>query len=104
MKKILVAVIILGLALSAPEKIYAQKTSSPGLFEKMKAKKAEREAKRKRQAAYDEFQREYNARKNRHLQMQDEKTRNRMLQNQKRDQKEALRRDHSWWDRMKMRL
>lgn len=82
----------------------SQQASKPGLFERMKIKKAERETKRRRKAAYDEWERDYKARKERHFQMQDEKTRLRMQENRKRDRKEAQRRDHSWWERMKRRL
>ena len=70
----------------------------------MRVKKSEREAKRRREAAYEEWQRDYKARKDRHFEMQDEKTRIRMQEHRKRDRKEAQRRDYSWWERLKMRL
>lgn len=104
MRKFLVLLLISSVTLSAPEHIHAQGKSEAGFFEKMKAKKAERETKRRRKAAHEEWERNYQSKKNRHLQMQDEKTRMRMLQNQKRDRKEAQMRDHSWWERMKRRL
>ena len=98
-------ILIFSTAFSAlPTEACSQQASKPGLFEKMRIKKSEREAKRRRKAAYEEWQRDYNARKERHLKMQDEKTRLRMQEHRKRDRKEAQRRDHSWWERMKMRL
>lgn len=98
-------ILIFSTAFSAlPTEACSQQASKPGLFEKMRMKKSEREAKRRRKAAYEEWQRDYNARKERHLMMQDEKTRLRMQEHRKRDRKEAQRRDHSWLERMKMRL
>ena len=104
MKKSLFILIFSTAFFALPTNAYSQQSSKPGLFEKMRIKKSEREAKRRRKAAYEEWQRDYNARKERHLKMQDEKTRLRMQEHRKRDRKEAQHRDHSWWERMKMRL
>lgn len=90
----------LGLALP----IHAQIDEKPSLIERFKKIKAKRKAKKRAKADYKEWEKNYKQRQNDHFMMQNDQTKQMMINGQKRSRRQAKGRTHSWWWRMRSRL
>ena len=90
----------LGLALPTQ----AQIDEKPSLIERFKQKKAKRKAKKRAKAAYKEWEKNYKQRQHDHYMMQDDQTKQMMLNGQKQARRQAKGRTHSWWWRTRNRL
>ena len=90
----------LGLALPTQSQI----DEKPSLIERFKQKKAKRKAKKRAKADYKEWEKNYKQRQHDHYMMQDEQTKQMMVNGQKQARRQAKGRTHSWWWRMRNRL
>ena len=82
----------------------AQMEEKPSLIERFKQKKANRKAHKRAKAAYKEWEKNYKQRQHDHYMMQNNQTKQMMLDGQKQARRQAKGRTHSWWWRMSNRL
>tara|TARA_B100000683_G_C12430814_1_gene531665 strand:- start:246 stop:554 length:309 start_codon:yes stop_codon:yes gene_type:complete len=96
-------IILLG-ALGMSLTSQAQIDEKPSLIERFKKKRAKRKAKKQAKIAYKEWEKNYKQRQRDHYEMQDSRTKKKMLDGQKQARRQASGRNHSWWSRMRTRL
>lgn len=102
MKFVKYIIITSALGLALPTQ--AQIDEKPSLIERFKQKKAKRKAKKRAKADYKAWEKNYKQRQHDHYMMQDDQTKQMMVNGQKQARRQAKGRTHSWWWRMKNRL
>ena len=82
----------------------AQIDDDLNFIERFKQKRASRKAKRQAKADYKEWERNYKQQQRDHYNRQNENTKKMMRRGQKQAERQANRRTHSWWWRLRNRL